>query len=89
MSVQLRRNPQHGLLTPWRELIPGVQIVESAFISVIVEPSHRRDFRDCTVSLSPTNVNQEIYGAGAVRHNRSVWQFDPALQDAIRRQFPR
>jgi len=35
------------------------------------------------MSFSPTDVNQDVYGAPDVRHDGPVWQFDPALQDAI------
>ena len=49
-----------------------VQSVEFALISIVVEPTHSRDFRDCTVSFSPTDVNQKVYGAPDVRHDRPV-----------------
>lgn len=42
-------------------------------VSLIVEPSHRCDLRDRTLSFSPTDVNQEVYGAPDVRHDGPVW----------------
>jgi hypothetical protein len=53
-------------------VISGGQSVKSAFVSVIVKPTHRRNFRDRTASFRPTDVNQEVYGAPDVRHDRPV-----------------
>jgi hypothetical protein len=53
-------------------VISGGQSVKSAFVSVVVEPAHRCNFRDCTASFRPTDVNQEVYGVPDVRHDRPV-----------------
>jgi hypothetical protein len=49
-----------------------VQTLKSAFVSLVVEPSHRYDLRDCPLSFTPTDVNQDVNGAADVCHNRPV-----------------
>ena len=66
----------------WLPLTAPIDRVESVLVDVGIVPKDFDDLRDKTPAGSPFELDNHVHGIADVGLDRSVGQFDPALQDA-------